>query len=76
MPTTFLPEKSNRLAERYVFHFECPCGAEGELTVTECTQDRASPFDCPEVCGRVYVMWLQDRTPAIRCVVSVQFEKG
>lgn len=52
---------------RNSYHFVCPCGADGTLTVP--INDR-KPFPCPEGCGRVYVQWRPaDRAPVLTCVV-------
>lgn len=53
---------------RHVYHFVCPCGADGELTVH--INDR-KPFPCPEDCGRAYVQWRDHRNvPTLTCVIE------
>lgn len=55
----------------YNFVFRCEgCGVQGALSV-KTTNHR---FECPDECGAVYIMWNNDGTPELKCVVCPVFE--
>lgn len=57
-----------------LFDFTCPgCGAHGDLRVDVKVAGQA--FGCPTQCGSTFVLWNDDGTWTVTCVVQPIYEE-
>jgi len=62
---------SNETQTAATFHFQCSCGADGDLTLQKA--DGYKTFGCPEGCGNTYVPYQGPLRWMLRCVVERVF---